>query len=326
MQQPLLEIDNLKTFFYTHYGVIRAVDDVSLRVDNGEALGVVGESGCGKSVLARSIMRLIPNPPGRIVNGSIRLNGRDLLNISSRKMQKIRGNEISMIFQEPMTALNPIYTIGYQLAEIYRKHRRLKKREALAQSVDMLRTVGIPSPENRIGEYPFQMSGGMCQRVIIAMALACRPKLILADEPTTALDVTIQAQILDIIRDMQDEFKTAMILITHDLAVIAETVSRVLVMYAGQLVEQSDVKDLFNDPLHPYTQGLMDSMPDIDNTQSKDSALLNEIPGIVPDLCRLPQGCYFHPRCNQRRAKCETEPPRFVRMGSDRWVRCWNYA
>ena len=250
----------------------------------------------------------------------------ELLNISPGKMQRIRGNDISMIFQEPMTALNPVYTVGYQLAEVFRKHRRLNKREARDRSVEMLRIVGIPSPESRIREYPFQMSGGMCQRVIIAMALACRPKLILADEPTTALDVTIQAQILDTIRDMQAKFKTSMILITHDLGVIAETVSRVMVMYAGQVVEQSGIKELFNDPLHPYTKGLMRSMPDIDKAQSKDVAQLEEISGIVPDLSRLPQGCYFYPRCNQGQSKCYAEPPQLTRIGPDRRVRCWNHA
>lgn len=325
MSGPLLEIKELQTHFFTPQGKVKAVDQVSLSVRTGEMVGIVGESGCGKSVLARSIMRLIPDPPGRIVGGDIRFEGNSLLDLNEKKMQQVRGNAISMIFQEPMTSLNPVYTIGAQLAETFRQHQPLKKKEALDKAVEMLKLVKIPAPQSRIKDYPFQMSGGMRQRVVIAMALACRPKLILADEPTTALDVTIQAQILKLIRELEQELGTSMILITHDLGVIAETVKRVLVMYAGNVVETATVEDLFDHPLHPYTEGLMWSMPSLENGQSKDKGPLKEIPGIVPDLSRLPSGCYFYPRCHRRKTICKGEPPNLKEHKPGHQVRCWLY-
>jgi peptide/nickel transport system ATP-binding protein len=325
MKNRLLDIKNLRTYFFTHEGVVKAVDDISLSVDSGEMVGIVGESGCGKSVLARSILRLIPDPPGRIVDGRISFAGNSLLDFSEKEMQQIRGNEISMIFQEPMTSLNPVYTVGNQVAEVFRKHQKISKREALERSIEMLGMVGIPSPESRVKEYPFQMSGGMRQRIVIAMALACRPKLILADEPTTALDVTIQAQILSLINNLERELGTSMILITHDLGVIAEVVARVIVMYAGKLVEQALVDDLFNHPLHPYTQGLMWSMPSLAENQNKDTEPLKEIPGIVPDLGHLPAGCYFSPRCHKKMEICRHEEPILVENLPGHWVKCWLY-
>lgn len=321
--QPILEIENLRTWFFTHQGVFKAVDDIDLTVSGGEMIGIVGESGCGKSVLARSILRLIPNPPGRFVGGDIRFMGQSLIALSESKMQRIRGNAISMIFQEPMTSLNPVYTVGFQLAEVFKRHQKMNKRTALERSVDLLRQVGIPSPESRVNDYPFQMSGGMRQRVVIAMALACQPRLILADEPTTALDVTIQAQILELISKLRTKLGTSMILITHDLGVVAETVDRVLVMYGGQVVEQAPVKDLFARPLHPYTEGLMWSVPSLETGQNKDADPLMEIPGIVPDLSRLPQGCYFFPRCHRRMEVCASNSPRLLDKGSGHRVRCW---
>jgi oligopeptide/dipeptide ABC transporter ATP-binding protein len=325
MKNRLLEINNLRTYFFTHEGVVKAVDDISLSVDSGEMVGIVGESGCGKSVLARSILRLIPDPPGRIVGGEISFGDNSLLDLSEKEMQQIRGNEISMIFQEPMTSLNPVYTVGTQVAEVFRKHQKISKREAIERSIEMLGMVGIPSPESRVKEFPFQMSGGMRQRIVIAMALACHPKLILADEPTTALDVTIQAQILNLINKLEREFGTSMILITHDLGVIAEVVARVIVMYAGKLVEQALVDDLFNRPLHPYTQGLMWSVPSLEENQNKDTEPLKEIPGIVPDLGHLPQGCYFSPRCNKKMEICRNEEPILVENLPGHWVKCWLY-
>jgi oligopeptide/dipeptide ABC transporter ATP-binding protein len=268
---------------------------------------------------------LIPDPPGKIVDGEISFAGNSLLDLSEKEMQQIRGNEISMIFQEPMTSLNPVYTVGTQVAEVFRKHQKISKREAIERSIEMLGMVGIPSPESRVQEYPFQMSGGMRQRIVIAMALACRPKLILADEPTTALDVTIQAQILNLINRLEREFDTSMILITHDLGVIAEVVARVIVMYAGKLVEQALVDDLFNRPLHPYTQGLMWSVPSLEEDQNKDTEPLKEIPGIVPDLGHLPQGCYFSPRCHKEMEICRHEEPTLVENLPGHWVKCWLY-
>jgi len=325
MKNRLLEINNLRTYFFTHEGVVKAVDDISLSVDSGKMVGIVGESGCGKSVLARSILRLIPDPPGKIVDGEINFGDNSLLDLSEKEMQQIRGNEISMIFQEPMTSLNPVYTVGTQVAEVFRKHQKINKREAIERSIEMLGMVGIPSPESRVKEYPFQMSGGMRQRIVIAMALACHPKLILADEPTTALDVTIQAQILSLINKLERELGTSMILITHDLGVIAEVVARVIVMYAGKLVEQALVDDLFNRPLHPYTQGLMWSVPSLEEDQNKDTEPLKEIPGIVPDLGHLPQGCYFSPRCHKKMEICRHEEPTLLENLPGHWVKCWLY-
>ena len=326
MATSLLEISNLRTYFFTPLGIVKAVDKVSMSVRSREVVGVVGESGCGKSVMARSILRLIPDPPGRIVGGEIKFMGDNLLKKSKQEMQKIRGNAISMIFQEPMTSLNPVYTVGKQLAEVIIKHEDISKREAYNKAIEMLKMVRIPSPETRVKEYPFQMSGGMRQRVIIAIALACRPQLILADEPTTALDVTIQAQILNLIRDLEEELGTSMILITHDLGVIAETVQRVLVMYAGKVVEEASVENLFNNPLHPYTEGLIWSVPSVEDEQSKDAGPLKEIPGIVPDLSRLPQGCCFYPRCHRRKDMCTEMIPELTEQGSGHFVSCLHYG
>lgn len=325
MPEPLLKVSNLSTYFYTYAGVTKAVNDVSFSVENGELIGIVGESGCGKSVMARSILRIIPDPPGRIVNGEVFFEGNDLLRLSEKEMQKIRGNDISMIFQEPMTSLNPVYTVGDQLSEVFRYHQGCNKREALENSIALLKMVGIPSPETRAKDYPFQMSGGMRQRVVIAMALACKPKILLADEPTTALDVTIQAQVLDLVRQLQQELKTSMILITHDLGVIAETVKRVLVMYTGKFVEEAGVEELFNSPLHPYTQGLMESIPTLDSDQNRHTGKLREIAGVVPDLSRLPAGCSFSPRCPRVRNICHTEEPRLIQVGLNHLVRCRLY-
>ena len=325
MSNHLLEITDLNTHFFTHLGVVKAVDGVSLSVDSGEMVGIVGESGCGKSVLARTIMRLIPNPPGKVVGGEITFQGESLLSFSEKRMQQIRGNTVSMIFQEPMRSLNPVYTVGAQIAEVFRKHQKLGKKQAHERSVEMLKKVGIPSPQTRVNDYPFQMSGGMRQRIVIAMALACRPKLILADEPTTALDVTVQAQILNLISDLERELGTSMILITHDLGVIAETAKRVLVMYTGKIVEEADVADLFGNPLHPYTEGLMFSIPSLEEHQTKDNGRLQEIPGIVPDLANLPPGCSFSPRCHKRIAVCDQKAPVLSEVSTNHWVRCWLY-
>jgi oligopeptide/dipeptide ABC transporter ATP-binding protein len=322
---PLLEVKNLKTHFFTHDGVAKAVDDVSFNIGPGEMVGIVGESGSGKSVTARSIMRIVPTPPGKIVGGSIVFEGRSLLELSEKQMQDVRGNQISMIFQEPMTALNPVYTVGYQLREVILKHQQQTKAEALVLAEEMLRLVGIASPDQRLNEYPFQMSGGMRQRVIIAMALACRPKLILADEPTTALDVTIQAQILELIRELSEELGTAMLLITHDLGVTAETVERVLVMYAGQVVEEAPADDLFENPLHPYTVGLMDSMPSLSSELTKNSGRLTEIPGVVPQLNDLPAHCYFYERCPKRKPACLGQIPNLKTLDNGRKARCILY-
>ena len=323
--KPLLEVRNLKTHFFTYNGVAKAVDDVSFDIAPGEMVGIVGESGSGKSVTARSVMRIIPSPPGKIVGGSIAFDGRALLELSDKQMQDVRGNQISMIFQEPMTALNPVYTVGYQLREVILKHQDKSKAQAFELAEEMLRLVGIASPDQRIKEYPFQMSGGMRQRVIIAMALACRPKLILADEPTTALDVTIQAQILKLIRELSDELGTAMLLITHDLGVSAETVDRVLVMYAGQVVEEASTDDLFGNPLHPYTEGLMTSMPSLASDLTKDSGRLIEIPGVVPNLTNLPGNCYFYARCPKRTDHCLQQIPELKSLDNGRKVRCILY-
>jgi peptide/nickel transport system ATP-binding protein len=323
--QPLLEIKNLRTYFFTHRGVARAVDDVSFSISSGEMVGLVGESGCGKSVLVRSIMRLIPDPPGRIVGGEINFLGDNLLDFSEKEMRRVRGNAISMIFQEPMTSLNPVYKVGFQLAEIFRRHHKLNKKQAFEKSVEMLKMVEIPSPESRVEDYPFQMSGGMRQRIVIAMALACQPQLIFADEPTTALDVTTQAQILNLITQLEQELGTSMLLITHDFGVIAEMVKRVLVMYAGKVVEYARVEDLLSNPLHPYTEGLIRSVPSLDKAENKYRGPLKEIPGIVPDLCYLPQGCYFYPRCHRKMDICQHETPIITETQSEHSVSCWLY-
>lgn len=322
----LLEIEHLKTYFYTFEGVARAVDDVSFFLDPGEVLGVVGESGCGKSVTAQTIMRLIPQPPGRIVNGRILFDGRDLVRLSMEEMRGIRGNRIAMIFQEPMTSLNPVYTIGNQISEMFRLHMGLGRRESLNRAVEMLQRVQIPAPEKRVSEFPHQLSGGMRQRAMIAMALACDPEILIADEPTTALDVTVQAQILDLMLKLREDFRTAIMMITHDLGVIAEIARRVVVMYAGRIVEEAETLPLFEDPKHPYTQGLLRSIPKLGSRVSGRRTRLEEIKGIVPGLLELPEGCRFSPRCPQVMGICREKDPPLGRVGPGRRVRCWLYA
>ncbi len=322
----LLEVTDLKTYFFLRHGILKAVDGVSFTLKPHETLAIVGESGCGKSMTALSLMRLIPEPPGRIVGGSVKLDDVDLLTLDERAMRSVRGKDISMIFQEPMTSLNPVMTVGRQIAETLLLHEDMSRREALSRAVDILRLVRIPEAEQRLKEYPHQLSGGMRQRVMIAMALACNPKVLLADEPTTALDVTIQAQILDIILDLQKKLGTALILITHDLGVVAETAQRVIVMYAGKKVEEAPVGELFARPLHPYTHGLMASIPRLDllrgeaaNTRGR----LQEIPGIVPALTNLPPGCAFAPRCPFAEDRCRTQAPLYEEKRPGHWAACW---
>ncbi|TAJ86053.1 ABC transporter ATP-binding protein [Reyranella sp.] len=323
----LLEVSDLGTWFYTRQGIVKAVDGVDFQVASGETLAIVGESGCGKSMTALSLMRLIPSPPGRIVSGSIKLGGRDLLKISEDEMRSVRGNEISMIFQEPMTSLNPVMTIGKQISEALILHRNMDRRAALKRAVEMLDLVRIPEPAQRAKEYPHQLSGGMRQRAMIAMALACNPKVLIADEPTTALDVTIQAQILELIVDLQREFSAAVILITHDLGVVAETARRVIVMYAGRKVEEATVGELFSKPLHPYTVGLLASIPRLDlmrGQTDRSQERLQEIPGIVPPLFDLPTGCAFAPRCQRADDLCRRERPAYEEKQSGHWAACWH--
>ncbi len=323
----LLEVEGLGTWFYTRQGIVKAVDGVDFQVDAGETLAIVGESGCGKSMTALSLMRLIPSPPGRIVSGAIKLGGRDLLKISEEEMRSVRGNEISMIFQEPMTSLNPVMTIGKQISEALILHRNMDRKGALKRAVEMLDLVRIPEPVQRAKEYPHQLSGGMRQRAMIAMALACNPKVLIADEPTTALDVTIQAQILELIVDLQREFSAAVILITHDLGVVAETARRVIVMYAGRKVEEATVGELFSKPLHPYTVGLLASIPRLDlmrGQTDRSQERLQEIPGIVPPLFDLPTGCAFAPRCQRADDLCRRERPSYEEKQSGHWAACWH--
>jgi peptide/nickel transport system ATP-binding protein len=322
----LLDVKGLQTVFFTNSGLFRAVDDVSFHVRRGETLAIVGESGCGKSVTALSIMRLVPNPPGKIVGGSIMLEGSDLLGLDEDKMREVRGNRISMIFQEPMTSLNPVMRIGDQITEAVRLHRPMTAKQAWDQAVEMLRLVRIPEPERRALEYPHQLSGGMRQRAMIAMALACRPALLIADEPTTALDVTIQAQILALVLELQQELGMALILITHDLGVVAQTAQRVIVMYAGKKVEEADVEALFANPRHPYTRGLMASIPAVPSLGGNADVRLVEIPGMVPSLTRLPKGCAFAPRCEFAIARCREEYPPLENFGVDHWAACWRAA
>ncbi|WP_027583581.1 ABC transporter ATP-binding protein [Bradyrhizobium sp. Ai1a-2] len=321
--ETVLEVKNLKTVFFTNSGLFRAVDDVSFSVRRGETLAIVGESGCGKSVTALSVMRLVPDPPGRIVGGEIVLEGKDLLALDEEAMRKIRGNRISMIFQEPMTSLNPVMRIGDQITEALRLHQDISSREAWKQAVDMLRLVRIPEPERRAQEYPHQLSGGMRQRAMIAMALACRPALLIADEPTTALDVTIQAQILALMVDLQKKLGTGLILITHDLGVVAQTAQRVIVMYAGRKVEEASVEALFENPLHPYTRGLMASIPAVPSLDAKADVRLVEIPGMVPSLTKLPTGCAFAPRCRFAIPRCREEYPPLGDFGGRHLAACW---
>ncbi len=320
----LLTIRNLSTYFYTDEGVAKAVDGVDLELEEGGTLGVVGESGCGKSVTALSILRLVPDPPGKIVKGEIIFNGTDLLTLSEAQMRKIRGRFISMIFQEPMTSLNPVFQIGDQIAEVLRLHEGLSKKEAWNRSVEMLKLVGIPSPERRVFEYPHQLSGGMRQRAMIAMALACSPKLMIADEPTTALDVTIQAQILELMNRLKKEKGMSVILITHNLGVIAETAKKVAVMYAGRIVEYAEVRPIFATPKHPYTQGLLKSIPRLDEGHARKQKL-EAIPGLVPSLLDLPQGCKFSNRCKFVFEKC-IEEPALVEASPGHFSRCWLYG
>ena len=303
---PILELKGLRTYFFTDQGVVRSVDGVSYAIPRGQTLGVVGESGCGKSVTSLSIMGLVPSPPGRIVGGAIRFEGRDLTKLREPELRAIRGNAISMIFQEPMTSLNPVYTVGDQIIEAIMLHERVEYEEARAKTLKMLEKVGIPAPESRIDEYPHQMSGGMKQRVMIAMALACNPTLLIADEPTTALDVTIQAQILDLLKELQDEFGMSILMITHDLGVVAETCDHVVVMYAGQVVEQASVFDLFDTPRHPYTRALFRSLPDIGGLSQER---LEVIEGLVPSPLNFPTGCRFRTRCRYATERCAQLPP-----------------
>ena len=320
--QTLLKIEDLSTFFYTNRGVVKAVDGIDLEIGKGETLGLVGESGCGKSVTALSIMHLIQEPPGKIVNGRILFDGRDLIRLSREEMRHIRGNRISMIFQEPMTSLNPAFQVGDQIAEVLQTHENLPRRAAWNRAVELLSKVGIPDPKQRVREYPYQMSGGMRQRVMIAMALACNPDMIIADEPTTALDVTIQAQILDLMNDLKSDFNTSILLITHDLGVVAEMSQWIAVMYAGKIVEYTDVVELFQHPEHPYTVGLMASIPNIEAPVPEDR-ILQTIPGVVPSLLDLPPGCTFQDRCNRAFAVCLKEDPPLFDSGSGHKVRCW---
>jgi oligopeptide/dipeptide ABC transporter ATP-binding protein len=314
----LLEIKDLTTHFFTRAGVIKAVDNLSLRLHKDRVLGLVGESGCGKTVTALSVLNLVPYP-GKIVSGSILFEGRDLLTLEPKEMRSIRGAKISMIFQEPMTALNPVFTVGNQIAEVLITHLNVTKKQAMDSAVELLRSVGIPSPEKRVHEYPHQMSGGMRQRIMIAMAIACKPSLILADEPTTALDVTIQAHILELLGQIQQEMGMAMILVTHDLGLIAERAHNVAVMYAGRIVEQAETVELFANPLHPYTRGLMDSIPKPDEARK---TRLRTIAGIVPRLHDLPAGCKFVQRCEVKSKQCEAEPA-LVEVKAGHLLRCW---
>ena len=318
---PLLDIHHLRTHFKTPQGTVRAVDDVSLTVAAGEVLGIVGESGCGKSVLSLSILQLLPTPPAFFAGGKILFDGQDLLKTAPEELRRIRGNRISMIFQEPMTALNPVFTIGNQLAEVFQVHESMGRSQALEKSVEMLEKVGVPAPQRRVKEYPYQLSGGMRQRVMIAMALACRPALLIADEPTTALDVTIQAQILELMNQLREELQTAIVIISHDLGVIAETAKRVAVMYTGQIMESADTLSLFDNPLHPYTRGLMRAIPSLE--MSADKGELYEITGVVPSLSALPPGCPFNPRCPRVGDICRQQLPELRELAPGHRVACW---
>ncbi len=324
--EHLLDIRNLSTSFTTFDGVAQAVDNISIFLDKGEVLGLVGESGCGKSVTAQSIMRLIPEPPGRIDQGRIIFDSMDLVRLPMDRVRRIRGNRIAMIFQEPMTSLNPVYTIGNQIAEMFTLHQKVSGREGLRRAVDMLRQVQVPAPEKRIHEYPHQLSGGMRQRVMIAMAMACNPEILIADEPTTALDVTVQAQILDLMLKLQQEFQSAIMMITHDLGVIAEMAHRVVVMYAGKVVEEAPTLELFDNPRHPYTQGLLGSVPRLGARAREKVRSLHEIKGMVPGLLKLPRGCAFHPRCSRVMDVCREEIPELTAIAAGQRVRCWLYA
>ncbi|MGO1058578.1 ABC transporter ATP-binding protein [Planococcus sp. FY231025] len=320
-KQNLLEIDGLRTTFATENGPVTAVDGVSFSIAPGETLGVVGESGCGKSVTAESIMRLL-NEKSTSYEGAVNFKGENLLALSEQKMRDIRGNEVSMIFQDAMTSLNPVYTIGNQISESIMIHQKLNAKQAMEKSIEMLRLTGIPSPEKRVHEYPHEISGGMRQRVMIAMALSCKPSLLIADEPTTALDVTIQAQIIDLINDLKEESNMSVMMITHDLGVVAEVCTRVVVMYLGQVIEEADVDTLFSKPLHPYTKGLIKSIPRIDGDRTQK---LHMIPGTVPSLSNIPKGCRFAPRCAFADEKCLNEAPVLEAANASQKVRCWHF-
>jgi peptide/nickel transport system ATP-binding protein len=324
--EPLLAVEDLRTFFFTRAGVVKAVDGISFCVEAGETLALVGESGCGKTVTALSLMRLVPDPPGRIVEGRVKLAGADLLSLNEQAMRRRRGKDISMVFQEPMTSLNPVMTIGRQIAEALLLHEELTRSAASDKTIEMLRLVRIADPAQRAKEYPHQLSGGMRQRAMIAMALACNPKVLIADEPTTALDVTIQAQILDLIVELQRKLGTAVVLITHDLGIVAETAHRVIVMYAGRKVEEAGVEALFAHPLHPYTRGLMASIPRLSpmpGETHQSRGRLQEIPGMVPALTDLPQGCAFAPRCPFAVERCRNEYPPYQEKRPGHWAACW---
>jgi len=323
MSQPLLEVRHLATEFITEQGVARALDDISFHINAGETLGIVGESGCGKSVTALSILRLLPKPAGNIVSGEVLLQGKDLTRLVPEQMHHIRGNRIAMIFQEPMTALNPVYRVERQLGETLALHNpQMSKVEIRAASIKMLQRVGIPAPERRMQEYPHQLSGGMRQRVMIAIALLCEPEILIADEPTTALDVTIQAQILQLLKDLQQETGMAIIFITHDLGVIAELCDRVLVMYSGRIIEQAEIHALFDTPLHPYTRGLLNAIPRMDKPAKQS---LSTIPGMVPSLFELPSGCRFQNRCEYVQEPCRTQTPPLEGESDEHQVRCFRY-
>lgn len=319
MRKKLLEVKNLRTYFHVSEGIVPAVDGVNFNVREGETVAIVGESGSGKSVTALSIMKSIPSPPGEIKSGQIIFNNEDILEKSEKEMRKIRGNDISMIFQEPMTALNPVFTVGRQISESLEVHRGLNRKQGIKEAIELLRLVGIPSPEKCINDYPHQLSGGMSQRVMIAMSLSCNPKLLIADEPTTALDVTIQAQILDIMKDLKKQLGMAILMITHDLGVVAEMSERVIVMYAGKIVEIAKVKDLFKTPKHPYTQGLLASMPSLTKSQER----LKVIKGSVPEPTNFPSGCRFSERCEYSQEICRKKEPPLKNIADDRFLSCW---
>ena len=322
-KNEVLKISNLQTYFFSSDGTAKAVDGATFSLTKGKILGVVGESGCGKSVTAQSVMRLVPTPPGKIVGGEILFDGKDLTKLSMAEMRHIRGNRISMIFQEPMTSLNPVFTIGDQLSEMFILHRNMSKKDALDASIEMLAKVQIPAPQSRVGEYPHQMSGGMRQRIMIAMALSCSPEVLIADEPTTALDVTVQAQILDLILQLKDDLGAAVELITHDLGVIAETADSIVVMYAGKVVEQADTIELFENTLHPYTLGLLDSTPILGRRTAGKFERLREIKGMVPSLYDLPKGCKFQERCPKAMPICQEKEPELTEINDGHAVRCW---
>lgn len=323
MAEKLLEVNELSTFFNTERGRVQALRNISFHVEKGEVLGIVGESGCGKSVTSQSILRLYDEKHLVEYNGTISFEEQNLLQLPMKEMQHIRGNNISMIFQDPLSSLDPVYTIGTQIMQVLRIHKKISKKDALARAIDLLRLTGIPSPEKRVHQYPHQLSGGMQQRVMIAIALACEPKLLIADEPTTALDVTIQAQILELIQELNQKMHMGIMLITHDLGVVAEVCSRVIVMYLGQVVEEADVKSLFNNPLHPYTKGLIQSIPQIDGDRNEDLYVIN---GNVPSLENAPKGCGFSTRCPFASEKCHQENPGLTTHNDQQKVRCWHYA